>query len=87
MDTQEIRDIDAKTLWKKVLGELQIEKSEFVYKTWISRATAQNLTENTIDLICPSRHVKEQLSTKYVTFVKETIDRMAKSDIRINFVI
>lgn len=87
MSAQELRDINAKVLWKKVLGELQIELSEFVYRTWVSRATAQNLTDVSIEIICPSKHIKDQLSGKYFPIIKESINRLGKGDFEIIFII
>ncbi len=87
MSNQEPTDTNAKALWKKVLGELQVELSEFVYKTWVSRATAEHLTENSIQIVSPSKHIKDQLAGKYFPIIKESIDRLGKGSFNITFII
>ena len=87
MSDEEYKDIEAKKLWKKVLAELEIDLSPIVYNTWVSHAKAENLHKNTMDLVCPTPYIKEQLSGKYYPMIKGSIDRLGHGDYSIHFIV
>jgi chromosomal replication initiator protein len=87
MPDQEQKDTEAKRLWKKVLAELELDLSGNVFKMWVSRATAENLEEDSISLVCPTPYIRDQLSGKYFPFIKSSIDRVGKNSFNIKFII
>ena len=87
MSAENYIDVEAKKLWKKVLSELEIDLSPIVFNTWVSRASAENLDDGSIDLVCPSTYIKDQLSGKYFPLIKGSLDRLGHAEHKINFIV
>lgn len=85
MNNQSVQDTNAKNLWKKVLGELQVEVSPLIFKTILSRASARDLTENSIEIICPDTHTKQMMSGKYLTLIQDSINKIGRGVFDIKF--
>lgn len=80
-------NLDAKTLWKAVLAETEVELSPNNYKTWLAPTKAENLTKNSLDIICPTNFTKERLSTKLFPLLTECVNRHGKGVFKLNFII
>lgn len=71
--------MDEKTLWKAVLAELQMILSETQYKTWVANTEAQNLTKDSVEVVCDNPFVKKRLEDLR-SLIKASIDKVAKGD-------
>jgi chromosomal replication initiator protein len=84
MPGENIAEENAKELWKKVLGELEVEMSPMAFKTWISRAKAVTITETSLELACPDELVKNMFLTKYLPMIQSSVDRLGKGHFQIS---
>ncbi|MBI2414741.1 chromosomal replication initiator protein DnaA [candidate division WWE3 bacterium] len=75
--------MDIKTLWKAVLSELQVVLSETQFKTWVQNTRADNLTENSIDVVCETAFAKKQLENLQ-SLIKSSVDKIGKGDYQIH---
>ena len=71
--------MDEKTLWKAVLAELQMTLSETQYKTWVKNTEAQNLKEDSVEVVCDNPFVKKRLEDLR-SLIKASVDKVAKGD-------
>ncbi len=78
--------LDAKTLWKAVLAELQLVVSPINYKTWLENTKAEKLTKSSLEIICPTLYTKDRLQ-KLLPLIQEAVDRIGTGMYEITFVI
>ncbi len=76
--------IDVESLWRGVLGHLQLNLSEYTYKTWAEKSHAQNLTENSLEIVCPTAHAKDQLKN-FEPLIQTSVNKIGKGDYKIIF--
>ncbi len=76
VDTQWSRP-DANSLWRAVLAEINIGVSELVYKMWFLPTRVQNLTENSIEIICKSKIAIKNLE-KYQSLIQESVNKVGR---------
>ncbi len=82
--TQDLKNTSAKNLWEIVQSELKQVMSPNIYGTTIALIEAKNLTQNSIDLICRNKYIKDQVDKKYLTFISATLDRLGKGSFAVN---
>ncbi len=78
---------DAKTLWKGVLADLQTVLSPSVFKMWVEVTKAENLTDTSIDIICPSSYIKNNIEKKLYPLIEEKVNEMGGKKYKLNLLI
>lgn len=76
---------DAKSVWRGVLGNLQLNLSQYMYKTWVEKCSLKNFTENTVELTGPNEHTLGQVK-KIEPMIKEIIESITKQVYEIKYV-
>lgn len=77
--------LDEKKIWKAVLAEMEVNFSGTNYTMWLSKTTAQNLTQDSLDVICPNSFARERVEKLYKPFLEESVGKITKSKIELNF--
>lgn len=77
--------MDPKVFWDAVLADLQLNLSELNYKTWVAGTTAQELTEDSVEIICPTAYVRDKLQGQFYSLIKDSVSRIYKTEIDIIF--
>lgn len=75
---------DVESLWRGVLGNLQLNLSEYTYKMWAEKSTARNFTENSVEIVCPSKHAMDQLKN-FEPLIQASVNEIGKGEYKINF--
>jgi chromosomal replication initiator protein len=73
-----------KDFWKAVLGQVELEISPMVYKSVVSRTTAETLSNTSVTILCEDDFVKKNLEKKYIDIVKQAVKNIAGKDLEIN---
>lgn len=74
------------TEWKKVQGILQTKLNPVTYKMWVSKISANNLIENTIELSVASKYAMLN-AKKYENEINEALKKVFNKNIYINFIV
>ena len=62
--------LDTNKFWDAVKAELNAQLSELNYNTWIRNTYAENLTEDSIDIICQHKHHSDILKKQYLSLIR-----------------
>lgn len=78
--------MDVDDLWKRVLGEVELEVTRAVYLTYF-RNTRASLSENdnTVTVLCPNPASFQTLQTRYIGLIKSRLEARLKLPVRIRF--
>ncbi len=77
--------LDEKKLWKAVLAEMEVNFSGTNYNVWLSNTRAQNLTENTLDVVCPNSFARERVEKLFRPFLEESVSKITRRKIDLVF--
>lgn len=77
--------MNVKDLWTAVLAELQVTLSETQFKTWVQNTKAQNLTNNSIEIICETAFAKKQLEQKLRSLIQDSVNKIGKGKYQLVF--
>ncbi|MBP7927848.1 chromosomal replication initiator protein DnaA [Patescibacteria group bacterium] len=77
---------ETEKLWKKALGDMQTLLNPMTYRTWILKITAENLTEDSIDLVLISDYAKKQ-TNRFASLIADALERVSGKKLAINFVV
>lgn len=77
--------MDVKDLWKAVLAELQVNLSETQYKTWVQKTRAQNLTKDSLEIVCENPFAKRQLEDRLRSLIQDSVNKIGKGDYKLIF--
>ncbi|MBP8960810.1 chromosomal replication initiator protein DnaA [Patescibacteria group bacterium] len=77
---------DVLSLWRGVQASLNIILSQMIYNTWILPTTAENFTENSLDIVCPSALAAKQLQT-YKSLIQNSVNEIGKGNYELNFIV
>lgn len=77
--------LNEKSLWRAVQAELELALSALNYGMWVAVVSAENLTESSLDIICPNPSVKNKLETVYLPLIQESVNKIGKGTYTINF--
>ena len=77
---------DVSALWRGVKAALNLSLSEVVYNTWIAPTRAENLTEDSIDIVCASSHAVEKIQA-YKSLIQAQVNEIGQGDYKLNFVV
>lgn len=77
--------LDTKTLWQAVLAEMEVNFSGLNYDMYISKTKAENLTDDSVDVICPSIYVQKKMELLFKPFLQESVNKIGKGKYELNF--
>lgn len=77
--------MNAKDLWKAILGKAETQLSSTFYKAYFLTSYAEEVNEGELTIVCNSNYSKNQISKSYYSFIKETADTVGKKDYKIEF--
>jgi len=72
-------------LWDAVLADMQLTLSELEFGTWFKNTYIAEITENTIDIACPSTFASDTLRKKYLSLIQNSINKIGKKEYEITF--
>ncbi len=73
--------------WKEALSQIKIELSSQEFATWFSRIDYNSAKEDTIILSVPSKFIKDQISQRYSTLIKNTLHDIAGTILTLDFIV
>lgn len=79
-------DVDNNILWKKILGEIEIEVSEGKFITLFKPTSLLSFEKNIATVACPSTMIIDLLQKRYYQTIKKTLDKHTGVDSKIVFV-
>jgi len=77
----------AKEIWKRVLGELQIQVSKANYNTWLSESQGLSYSDDTLVVGVPSIFVAEWLSRRLYPLVRKTLIGILGKSVDVQFLV
>jgi chromosomal replication initiator protein len=75
----------AKEIWKKALGNLQIQVSKANYTTWLSNSQGLSCQDNTFVVSVPNVFVAEWLSKRLYPLIRKTLVDIMGKDVDVQF--
>ncbi len=84
--TDFLENLDAGALWRGVQANLNLTLSEMVFNTWILPTKAENLTNDSLDIVCPSTLALDRLQT-YKSLIQNSVNEIGKGEYKLNFVV
>ncbi|OGY25551.1 MAG: hypothetical protein A2Z11_03950 [Candidatus Woykebacteria bacterium RBG_16_43_9] len=83
-----MQNVDDASLWESVLAELQLALSSANYQTWFKGKTAVlSIKSGVVEIGCSSSYNKVWLEERYLSKLKEVIDRLTGSKNTITFTV
>ena len=79
-------DVEKNILWKKILGEIEIEVSEGKFITLFKPTSLLSFEKNIATVACPSTMIIDLLRKRYYQTIKKTLDKHTGVDSKIVFV-
>src|SRR4029078_10971681 len=67
--------MDAKQVWRAVLGELQVSLSPANLETWLKDTSLVALDENRYRIAAPNGFARDWLDNRYRTLISQTLAR------------
>jgi len=77
----------AKEIWKRALGELQIQISKANYTTWLSNSQGLSCQDNIFVVSVPNIFVAEWLSKRLYPLVRKTLVDIMGKDVDVQFMV
>ena len=75
----------AKDIWKRVLGELQLQVSRANYSTWLANSYGASFDDGVFVVDVPNAFVAEWLTKRLSSLVKNTLSNIVGQDVNIQF--
>jgi chromosomal replication initiator protein len=79
--------MDAKQVWRAVLGELQVSLSPANFETWLKDTTLAEIDENRFRIAVPNGFARDWLDNRYRTLVSQTLARVVGGSVQVEFVV
>jgi chromosomal replication initiator protein len=79
--------MDAKQVWRAVLGELQVSLSPANYETWLKDTTLAEIDESRFRIAAPNGFARDWLDNRYRTLVSQTLARVVGGSVQVEFVV
>jgi len=73
--------------WTKVLEKIKDQVSSANYRTWFSQTSVSSIKDGTLTISVPSAFIKQQLTTKYSTFLEDIAMEFFGEKLNIEFFI
>ncbi len=77
--------MNVKELWTAVLAELQLNLSETQFQTWVKNTRAQNLTGDSLEIICEHAYTKTQLEKRFYSLIETSVNKIGKGKYKLIF--
>jgi chromosomal replication initiator protein len=79
--------MDAKQVWRAVLGELQVSLSPANFETWMKDTTLVEIDESRFRIAAPNGFARDWLDNRYRTLVSQTLARVVGGSVQVEFVV
>ncbi len=79
--------MDAKQVWRAVLGELQVSLSPANFETWLKDTSLVEIDENRYRIAAPNGFARDWLDNRYRTLVSQTLARVVGGSVQVEFVV
>jgi chromosomal replication initiator protein len=79
--------MDAKQVWRAVLGELQVSLSPANFETWLKDTTLVEIDETRFRIAAPNGFARDWLDNRYRTLVSQTLARVVGGSVQVEFVV
>jgi chromosomal replication initiator protein len=79
--------MDAKQVWRAVLGELQVSLSPANFETWLKDTTLAEIDETRFRIAVPNGFARDWLDNRYRTLVSQTLARVVGGSVQVEFVV
>ncbi len=66
------------------MAEMNLCLTEYVYKTWFQSTKAENPTESSLEIVCPSKLALDNLQ-KYRSLIQESVNKIAQGNYELLF--
>ncbi len=79
--------MDAKQVWRAVLGELQVSLSPANFETWLKDTSLVEVDENRFRISAPNGFARDWLDNRYRTLISQTLARVVGGSVQVEFVV
>src|SRR6188474_1812762 len=79
--------MDAKQVWRAVLGELQVSLPPANFETWLKDTSLVDLDENRYRIAAPNGFARDWLDNRYRTLISQTLARVVGGSVQVEFVV
>jgi chromosomal replication initiator protein len=79
--------MEAKQVWRAVLGELQVSLSPANFETWLKDTTLVEIDESRFRIAAPNGFARDWLDNRYRTLVSQTLARVVGGSVQVEFVV
>jgi len=79
--------MDAKQVWRAVLGELQVSLSPANFETWLKDTSLVEFDENRFRIAAPNGFARDWLDNRYRTLISQTLARVVGGSVQVEFVV
>ncbi len=79
--------MDAKQVWRAVLGELQVSLSPANFETWLKDTALVEIDENRFRISVPNGFARDWLDNRYRPLISQTVTRVVGGSVQIEFVV
>jgi chromosomal replication initiator protein len=69
--------MDAKQVWRAVLGELQVSLSAANFETWLKDTSLEEIDEHLFRISAPNGFTRDWLDSRYRTLISQTLARVS----------
>jgi len=79
--------MDAKQVWRAVLGELQVSLSPANFETWLKDTSLVDLDENRYRIAAPNGFARDWLDNRYRPLISQALARVVGGSVQVEFVV
>ncbi|MDQ3879825.1 MAG: chromosomal replication initiator protein DnaA [Chloroflexota bacterium] len=79
--------MDAKQVWRAVLGELQISLSPANFETWLKETTLEEIDDHRYRISAPNGFARDWLDNRYRPLISQTLARVVGHSVQVEFVV
>ncbi len=79
--------MDAKQVWRAVLGELQVSLSPANFETWLKDTSLTEIDENRFRIAAPNGFARDWLDNRYRPLISQALTRVVGGSVQVDFVV
>ena len=79
--------MEAKQVWRAVLGELQVSLSPANFETWLKDTQLVEIDDNRFRIAAPNGFARDWLDNRYRTLISQTLARVVGGSVQVDFVV
>lgn len=72
-------------LWSAVLADMQVTLSQLEFGAWFKNTYIETITDNNIQIACPSTYASDTLKKKYFSLIQNSLNKVGKKEFEISF--